>query len=190
MIMKVQTKVSALGWQRRKPLIHVVDAVDRVGVSREDGGLVKAWSRFYSGGIGLAAADINVTVAPRERAWPPRTQADEGRIRGAPDALRAARAELERVRTSAQDLERQRNVALAEAERWRLEHREALRTCDELDARRDALIEALPFAMSDRLLVARSAAWDEGWRAAKEGFIDHHNPYRAAASMPRPVPAE
>jgi hypothetical protein len=95
-------------------------------------------------------------------------------------ALRVARADLARIQSHAEEMEWQRNVARAEAERWKLEYRWAMKSCDTATARREALAAAIPGAVSAILMNARATAWEEGWDAGQDGgLIREQNPYRS-----------
>lgn len=101
------------------------------------------------------------------------------RLRSAGDALAQAQFHSEQ-------LQHQRDAARVDAQRWELQYLALRDSHNLLAARRDALVAALPSAMSAMLTHACAAAWEEGWHAAQGGMVVlSQNPYRAAAG---PVP--
>lgn len=99
--------------------------------------------------------------------------------------LRSAWGDLARTEARAEDLRRQRDAAHADAERWRLRYLEARRSRDLIAARRDALVAALPGALSAMLTNGCATAWEQGRRAGlHQGVSETQNPYRADPEPP------
>lgn len=94
--------------------------------------------------------------------------------------LRSACEDLARVQSRAEELRAQRDAARADAQRWRQQYVAARASYDLLAARRDALVAALPGALSAMLAAGCATAWEEGWRACQyQGADVTQNPYRA-----------
>lgn len=94
--------------------------------------------------------------------------------------LSTARENLAHAQSQSEELAHQRDAALADAERWKLQALSTQQAHDHIAARRDALTAALPGALSAMLSTACSDAWEEGWRAGRAGgVVSTQNPYRA-----------
>ena len=98
-------------------------------------------------------------------------------------AVERARAELEKARAELIAAQERRDLALAEAERWRLECGQASRERDFSAKRRTALFDSLEPALGSALWEARKAAWDDGWAAAGAGWRRAQNPYRSSGAL-------